>query len=367
MSKETREWLGNNILIGNVAKRGRAWWDRSGVDSQGRPNHFDGPVPLEEVRARLFSWHAVEAPVAIIAPSDLEHMQALDDAGNPIRYIVQPGRKAIVADDNYTVLGMFREGYQAHQYDEWLLNNVANILDDDLSISSAGLLRNRAVAWVEVGVPENVVTKEGVEFRPNLLATTSFDGSLATTFKRTITATVCDNTLGMALGERGAQVKVRHSRNSIAKVADARLALEIVHKTADEFSKQVEALCATTVTEMQFAKALEKLVPIDDTSKRSKSLGEAKRDQMKQLYNHDARVAPWRGTAFAVVQMMNTFEHHLKAVKGDTIRAERNMFAALDGSIEQSDRQTLQILAEIGALELAGAGLSSPSPSFERA
>jgi len=51
-------------------------------------------------------------------------------------------------------------------------------LDDNLSISSAGLLRNR-VAWVEVSVPDNITTPEGVVFRPNPLATTSFDGSLA--------------------------------------------------------------------------------------------------------------------------------------------------------------------------------------------
>ncbi len=74
-----------------------------------------------------------------------------------------------------------------HQYETWLLETVANILDDDLSISSAGLLRGGAIAWVEVSVPENITTPEGVEFRPNLLTTTSFDGSIATTFKRTIT------------------------------------------------------------------------------------------------------------------------------------------------------------------------------------
>ena len=59
---------------------------------------------------------------------------------------------------------------------------MAKILDDNLSISSAGLLRNR-VAWVEVSVPDNITTPEGVVFRPNPLATTSFDGSLATSYK----------------------------------------------------------------------------------------------------------------------------------------------------------------------------------------
>ena len=37
--------------------------------------------------------------------------------------------------------------------------------------------------------------------RPNLLATTSFDGSIASTFKRTVTNVVCDNTREAALAE----------------------------------------------------------------------------------------------------------------------------------------------------------------------
>ena len=95
----------------------------------------------------------------------------------------------------------------AHQYDEWLLGTVANILDDDLCVSSAGLLREGAVAWVEVSVPEAITTPEGVTFRPNLLATTSFDGSIATTFKRTVTDVVCDNTRAVALAEKGQSVQ----------------------------------------------------------------------------------------------------------------------------------------------------------------
>jgi hypothetical protein len=46
-------------------------------------------------------------------------------------------------------MGIFAEGYQRHQYDEWLLGTVGNILDDSLSISSAGVLRKgaRSPGW----------------------------------------------------------------------------------------------------------------------------------------------------------------------------------------------------------------------------
>ena len=169
-------------------------------------------------------------------------MTHLTDDGYPARWVVLADRQAIARsdDDAGAVLGLFKDGYQMHQYDQWLLTTVADILDDSLSISSAGLLKQGAIAWVEVSVPETITTPEGFDFRPNLLATTSFDGSIATTFKRTVTATVCDNTRELALAEHGQDYKVKHSRYSTAKLGEARQALAMVHTLADDFAAEVQ-------------------------------------------------------------------------------------------------------------------------------
>ncbi len=129
------------------------------------------------------------------------------EGGLPRRWAVLPDRQAICRFDDHTVLGIFGAGYTWHQYREWLLTTVVYLLDNDLAISSAGLLRGGAIAWVEVSMPDTVTTPEGVAFRPNLLATTSFDGSIATTYKRTGTDTICDNTRQLALSEVRAGVQ----------------------------------------------------------------------------------------------------------------------------------------------------------------
>jgi len=85
-----------------------------------------------------------------------------------------PGRQAILRSDNGHVMGIFTDGYEPHPYVEWLINTIATLLEDDLSIGSAGLLKNGAVAWVSVEVPDNITTPEGVEFRPHLFGATSF-------------------------------------------------------------------------------------------------------------------------------------------------------------------------------------------------
>jgi phage/plasmid-like protein (TIGR03299 family) len=210
MSKETLQHLNTNTLIGNTDQRGTAWHYRA--EHQGEEsNHYPGPIPMQEVRRRLFHWQAESRPLATEVSATVETMDHLDDQGEPARWAVIADRQAIVRPDTDAVMGLFSTGYVRHQYDEWLLTTVSNILDDTLSIGSAGLLKGGAVAWVEVSVPETITTPEGFAFRPNLLATTSFDGSIATTFKRTVTATVCDNTRELALAEQGQAYRVKHS------------------------------------------------------------------------------------------------------------------------------------------------------------
>jgi hypothetical protein len=83
-----------------------------------------------------------------------------------MRWAIVGDRQGICRSDTGTVMGIITDGYQPHQYAEWLLTTVANLLDDDLSISSAGLLKGGAVAWVAVSVPETITTAEGVALGP---------------------------------------------------------------------------------------------------------------------------------------------------------------------------------------------------------
>jgi phage/plasmid-like protein (TIGR03299 family) len=155
-----------------------------------------------------------------------------------------------------------KDSYQPHDYSDSLVGAVSDIVDvsgSDLVISSAGLLKQRAIAWVEVSVPESIVTPEGIEFRPNLLATTSLNGTVATTYKRTCTDVVCDNTRSIALAEEGQTYKVKHSRNSNLRLADAREALAVIHTTADDIEKEFAELCRIDVTDQQFYTVIEVL------------------------------------------------------------------------------------------------------------
>ncbi|WP_055483619.1 DUF932 domain-containing protein [Sphaerimonospora mesophila] len=331
MSKETLEWLNANTLIGFTDKRGTAWHYRASMQGE-ETNHYPGPIPVDDVKRRLFDWEALSSPVYV------------EDPRGGLAQV--PGRQAIVRSDNGHVMGIFSDGYEPHPYVEWLINTISRLLDSDLSIGSAGLLKNGAVAWVSVEIPENVVTPEGVEFRPHLFGATSFDGSLATTFKRAVTSIVCDNTMAAGLAERGQQVKIKHSRHSRLRLAEARDALNIVYTLADEFSAAVRGLCQVEVTRREWNKFLDAHVPTPDERGRSRTMAEHKRDTLTKLWDHDHRVAPWSGTAWGVVQAVNTFTHHEQHVRGAE-RAERNMLRAVTGGVDDLDQSTLLTLSKI--------------------
>lgn len=351
MSKETLTHLNTNTLIGHTAQRGTAWHYRA--EEQGdESNHYEHEIPVEDVQRRLFNWSAESRPIAAEQPADLSTMTHLDPSGQPARWVSVEGKQAIVRSDNDHVMGIFAEGYERHQYDEWLLTSVANILDEDLTISSAGLLKQGAVAWVEVSIPESMTTPEGVEFRPNLLATTSFDGSIATTYKRTITAVVCDNTRELALAEKGQQLKVKHSRNSRLKLAEARDALHVVHQVANAFAEEVRELCATEVSPRQWQTFLEVVAPLDDPRTKERLTGRSltaalkKQESLVRLYRSDIRVAPWAGTAYGVLQAINTYEHHDRTVRGAD-RAARNMLRTVMGDFGDVDRSSWSKLSAV--------------------
>lgn len=337
MSRETLQWLNQNVKVGFTDPqygRGIAWHYRA--DLQGdKPNHYPHAIPVQEVLDDLFFWEAIEAPVFIGIPT-----------GEGFDYVADPNRKAIVRNDTNAVFSVFKSGYQIHSYRQWLIKDVANLLDEsEIAIGTAGLLSNGAKAFVTIELPETVSTPMGFDIRPHILACTSHDGTLATTYQLVSTIVVCDNTLAGALGENTPKYKVRHSKNSIGRLQTVRDALQLVHDYSDDLTKELEHLAQQQVTDNQFQQIVANLIPLPesiDLSPRTKSRVENKQDVLRDLYKNDPRVAPWNGTALGVFQAWNTYNHHFFGA--DNRRVERNMLNGLNGKAEENDKRVLDLL-----------------------
>ncbi len=351
MSRETLLALNTNTLIGFAEQRGTAWHYRAELQGA-ESNHYPGPIPIGDVNRRIFNWTAESRRVAFEEPCDVSEMTHLASGlpdipdGTPVRWVVQTGVQGISRSDTQQRLGIFGDGYTRHQYSEWLIGGISNLLGDTVHIGSAGVLQDGKIAWVSVETPDTITTRHGVAFRPHILGVTSFDGSLSTTYKPVVTNTVCDNTMNAALGESGAQVKVKHSKYSKLKVKEARETLGFIEQIADAFDLESSRLAEITVTDRQWKAFLDAHVPVPTDKGRSQTLARNKQEGLTKLWKNDNRVSPWKNTAWGVVQAVNTFTHHEGVVRGAT-RAERNMLSAVKGDFDKLDAATLDTLNRV--------------------
>lgn len=354
MSRETSTWLHDNSLIGDTDKMGEAWWIRKGVDSQGRPNHFAGAVPVSEVLDRLFPpLHDVTARrVAVEMPATVDTMTHLSEDGSPMRWTVQDDKRGMHRNGGDTVHGIFSASYQPHQYREWLIENVSTLMDtpqSGLHIHSAGTLANHAVAYVQFMPDEAITGKCGMTILPWFLATTSFNGKVASTYKFCTTSTVCDNTLDMARAEKTPTVKYRHTKNSLSKVQDARTALGMTWENAEDTMAELDRLAETEMPAQKWVQLLDVIHPVDlKGSPNSITMATGVRDRLTAMLHNDPRVNPWDNTALGAFQAFNTFGQHVKATRGATDRGERNMLDTISGKIGDSDAKILHAMNLVG-------------------
>jgi phage/plasmid-like protein (TIGR03299 family) len=353
MSKETLEFLRTNVRVGYTTKDGPAWWaaDKSNAGYLADGSHFEGPVPEDVVR-RVLDVPFVAAKVLT------EYVNA---AGETVT-TVDPDRQAIVSPDDGHRHGYFSNGWKLHGYQEWTADQLAAILDQtrgELGVKSVGLLQTRGVAFIQAQLEGSGMEVGGFPFTPYLLAATSVNGHLSSTYATGVIAAVCDNTLAASLSGALAKFRVKHSRNSHAKLSEVRDALGLVYQAADDFIESAAALQAIDVSDKDFAAWLDEVTPVPAADPKS-STGGAKytnavkeRDALLSLWQHDPKVTPWAGTAFGVLQAGNTYRTWQRGVKGaDGGRMERNLLNMVTGKGVAEDASDLDKLASVLARKL---------------
>jgi phage/plasmid-like protein (TIGR03299 family) len=347
MSQETLEWLNTMTLIGFSGKRGKFWHYRESMQG-GEPNHYEGAVPVEDVKRRLFNFQLNETPLYIIVPCDLQEATQLID-GKPFKQVVIEDRKAITASDNNDVLGIFKGGYQPSQFTQSLLDDTEEVLGQGAEIGSAGLLQNRAVAWVQFEAKETL-TACGMDYRPFVMACDSCNGSLAKTWNKGNKVVGCDNTMADSLLASLAIFKLKHTKYAKFNADTVRDALGILEEIGVEFAESLEVLSNWAVTDADWAKFLDEVCKFDADAKttRSQTIAATKRSDLQNLWENDERVNPWKGTALGVVQATNTWGQHVQTVRGAS-RASRNMLNDITGATYKADADTLKVLELICA------------------
>jgi phage/plasmid-like protein (TIGR03299 family) len=352
VSKETTQWLRDNIRIGFTDERGPAWWaDKSDGAYLSDGTHFDGPVPEEEVK-RLLDVKLVSGPVTSVFTAD-------DGERVPV---TDPERQAILRihpDKRADMLGLFKSGYKIHGYNEWINKAMADITDSKLQTAAVALLRNGAVAFHQVKLPE-AWEVGGFKFTPWFTGATSCDGSLATTWFTGVDAAVCDNTFEMARDGATTRTSRKHTKNSVDDLGAIRDKLGLTLKAGEDFATMAEELQGREVSDDDFKLWLDEMVPMPEAKPaksggngRAYTIAENKRETYQALWLHDPKVAPWNGTEFGLYQLDNTYRTWERTVQAaDGGRMERNLLNLTIGKQADEDRKALEALESVKSRKL---------------
>lgn len=376
MSAETIEWLNQNTMIGFTANReaykhmgwgvqydedageNRAWWYTPEFD-----NGYPGAIPVEEVERVLFNWEPIETEIMYKRRDVTEADADAIDGNGPFLWVPSDKYKGIMHPDTEVEFGVFgKDSYKIHSYKEWLVDNLSRLVDGEAGIATAGMLRDGGVAYVTVELPENVEVA-GMDIRPQLLAATSVDGTKATTYKAITQVCVCDNTLDLAIqsGE-GGMFKVRHSSKSLGRLGDARDALGIIYKQAEDMEQFLTELASVDVTDAQFNAIVKAIKPIPEpetaikgdksvvTNQRAITIADNTQQDLRQLWHRDPRVTPWTGTLLGAFQATNTWHNHMRSNSDNGV--ERVMTSTLANNVAKFDREFFQIVASLDDIQV---------------
>lgn len=211
-----------------------------------------------------------------------------------------------------------------------LLNYIAD--ESGAVFETAGSLNNGRKVFMTMKLP-NQMTIGGVDaIDMYLMAWNTHDGTSSFNLLTTPIRVVCQNTLSMAISGAKSSFALRHTTNVQGKVAEAREALQLAWQYTDAFAIEAEELLAQKLSTNDYAKIVEKLIPIDETVERKRSLAEDARGALMSLWNAPTQqnVA---GTKWAAWNAIVEYADWAKPVRGDNAdvkRAERIVTGAGD-------------------------------------
>jgi phage/plasmid-like protein (TIGR03299 family) len=329
MSQESYQWLRTMVLAGFKDTR-MPWWANGD-----EPNLFPAEVPMERVEELLTSW---SPRVEALYTADMKEVTS---------------HKLITASDNGDQLGVVGAEYAVHAYGDWLTGTVSECVGDEAKVSSAGLLRKRAQAWVTIERPESAKGPDGIMFSPYVTLSESLDGSLASQVNQNTRLVVCDNTLAVAR-EQGLAFWARHTKGSSAKLGLQRSVVMAIMAGETSFKAELERQLSVKVPDDAFSRFLDAFIPVsEEDGPAKKTRSERKRQEITQLYRGDPRVQGWKGTEFGVVQAVNTWQTHMSQLKNTTgyemddtnLRAMRNYASQLRPvKGDSADQVTMKVL-----------------------
>lgn len=179
-----------------------------------------------------------------------------------------------------------------------------------------------------------------------MLMFNAHDGSKAFTLMNVATRVVCNNTLNIAIREKGGKgIKIRHSGVLGKKVRDAQEALGIATEEFAITAQVFSDLARYQIRDAQIQEVLEKLFPKTETNR-----SEFQKERVLNLMDNGVgtEIAGVRGTAWGFYNALTELEDHVNGAgaKGQYV-ADSRFRRVLMGSGMDRKADALEAILEV--------------------
>lgn len=178
-----------------------------------------------------------------------------------------------------------------------------------------------------------------------LIALNSHDGT--SEFQVCVSAIrpVCHNTVTAAFKGAKSTFSIRHTRNAMGRVQDAREALGMSFKWAESFQAAGEDLLSQSFTTDQFNQFLASLFEVENQAADEISTRKSNQmDAMRNLWETSPTVLA-NGTKFGAYQAFTEYQSHFSGAHGKTAAAQAENRAARDVFDNKSRSRALELLS----------------------
>lgn len=250
------------------------------------------------------------------------------NAGAKAKHIIVPNKRVLYRSDTEAPLAVVSDKYQVVQPEDVLMffKDLADI--HGFTLETAGVLFGGQKYWALAKTPfETKLGKDDI-IKAHLLLATACDGTMSTIARYVTTRVVCNNTIEMALGESGGQVKVSHrSKFSEQRVKEE---LGLLEASWESTTEKINKLTQRTITAQEaiqyFVNVLgNKDKPIEE--QRNVALL-AKVHALFDGGGIGASMDSYKGTAWGLLNAVTEYVDHERGTKVDDLSKDRRLESA---------------------------------------
>lgn len=308
-------------------------WHRLGQEMK------PGMTVQEWADAAGLNWEAIKVPaLASLSGEQWDHIPASS------RFMVVEGQNFLCRSDNGFPLGYVSDRYEPVQPSEvlaWFEQYIS--VDDRFQLDVAGSLKQGQIIWA-TATYKDALSIVGEHHTARLLMTTTFDGTGATKNQGTMTRTVCNNTLRVALADKRAVVSTRHN----TKFNPERVGRELasIAQGYDNYRLMAEAMVQVDMSRAAVSDFFKTCLDIPKTASRDDISG-------KKLNQFDSLVSAYSTTldegtkpnsAWAALNAITRYVDHDRSTRGGESKEEARVLSSNFGSGDALKAKAVNLL-----------------------